>query len=338
MRTEDFWTGRHVLVTGGASFIGSHLVDALVARGAGVVVADDLSSGKLGHIRGHIASGAVSFYRGNLLDTAFSDSVMQGIDLCFHLANKHGGRGYVDRYQADCATNFGMDSNVFRAARKIGAKVVFASSGCVYPLHLQRDATKDVKLREDMVGPPYDADNTYGYGKLMGELSLKAFHQHDGMRAAIGRFFTVYGERGYESHAITALIARAFINQDPYIVWGTGAQRRNWTHVSDIVSGLLLLGEKVDDATSVNLGTQESVQVIDAVREILAYTGRCPEIALQPDKPTGPANRVADHTLATNLLGWTPKVKFKEGLHRMIDWYFSTKNVDEVRAIMEKGE
>lgn len=328
------WPKTSVLVTGGASFIGSHLVDALVARGATVRVVDNLSSGRLENINNHLLNGSVEFVGADLLHPAVANSVMSGIDLCYHLANRHGGRGYVDRYQADCAENFTIDGLVFQAAKKWHTKVVFASSGCVYPLHLQRDPDSEVRLSEGMVGPPYDADNMYGYGKLMAELTLKAFHAHYGLRAAIGRFFTVYGERGYESHAITALIARAFIDEDPYAVWGTGKQRRNWTHVSDIVAGLLLLGEKVDDATSVNLGTTESVRVVDAVHEILQYTGKSPHIEFQPDKPTGPACRVADNSLALELLGWTPKVKFVNGLHKMINWYFITKNVEEVRRIM----
>lgn len=334
----NFWHDKRVLITGGASFIGSHLTDALIERGAKARVVDDLSSGKLANIQGHISAGRVLFVHGDLFDTDVVRKALNGIDVCFHLANRHGGRGYVDRYQADCARNFLVDGAVIQEAHRQGVKVVFASSGCVYPLHLQRDATKDIKLSEDMVGPPYDADNTYGYAKLMAELTLKAFHKHNGMRAAIGRFFTVYGERGYESHAITALIARSFIDQDPYVVWGTGEQKRNWTHVSDIVSGLLLLGEKVDDATSVNLGTTESIRVIDAVNEILNYTGKKLTIQLQPNMPTGPANRVADNDLARSLLGWEPKVQFRDGLHRMIDWYFSTKNVDDVRRVMAKGE
>ena len=333
---NEFWRERRVLITGGASFIGSHLTDDLVTRGAVVRIADNLSSGKFEHIKDHVDSGRVEFQRIDLLDSSNVRVALEGTDICYHLANRHGGRGFVDRYQADCATNFAVDGMVIQAAHKIGAKVVFASSGCVYPLHLQRDSEKDVRLAEDMVGPPYDADNTYGYAKLMAELTLKAFHKHYGMRAAIGRFFTVFGERGYESHAITALIARAFIKENPYVVWGTGQQKRNWTHVSDIVSGLVLLGEKIDDATSVNLGTTENVRVVEAVDEILRYTGERPQLKFMPDMPVGPANRVADHTLATTLLGWQPKVKFRDGLHRMIDWYYRVKNVDEVRAIMAK--
>ena len=98
-------------------------------------------------------------------------------------------------------------------------------------------------LTEDMVGPPYDADNMYGWAKLMAEMTLQRVH--GGMRPEVGvcRYFTVYGERGHENHAVIAMIARAFVRQDPFVVWGTGEQIRNWTHVSDIVSGTILAAE-----------------------------------------------------------------------------------------------
>src|SRR5207249_1231168 len=114
------WKGRRVLVTGGASFIGSHLVDALAAD--------------------------------------------------------HGGRGYVDLHQAACAANMALGGMVFQACRRARVdKVVFASSGCVYPNHLQTDPGQLLYLTEDMVGPPYDADNMYGWAKLMGEMTLRTY-------------------------------------------------------------------------------------------------------------------------------------------------------------------
>jgi nucleoside-diphosphate-sugar epimerase len=154
------------------------------------------------------------------------------------------------------------------------------------------------------------------------------------MRSASCRYFTVYGERGHENHAVIAMIARAFIRQDPFWVWGNGEQIRNWTHVGDIVEGTLLAAEKIDDGRAVNLGTMERTRVIDAVREVLRYTGHRAEIRFQPEMPTGPMNRVADNSLAGRLLGWEPKVKFMDGLHRTIDWYFSTKDRNQVEALL----
>jgi nucleoside-diphosphate-sugar epimerase len=330
------WRGRKVLVTGGASFIGSHLVDALVARGARVKVVDNLSSGRDDNLRTHLERGTVELVRADLVEPGVAPRVIEGASVVFHLAADHGGRGYVDLHQAACASNMTLDGMVFQAChqRKVD-KVVFASSGCVYPNHLQTDPGQLLYLTEDMVGPPYDADNMYGWAKLMGEMTLRAYCKDWGLRSASCRYFTVYGERGHENHAVIAMIARAFVRQDPYVVWGTGEQIRNWTHVSDIVSGTILAAERIDDGTAVNLGTMERTRVIDAVHEVLRYTGHQARVELHPEMPTGPLNRVADNALARARLGWEPRVAFVDGLHQTIDWYFSTKEREAVRASLE---
>src|SRR2546425_3805950 len=330
------WGNRSVLVTGGASFIGSHLVDALVERGARVRVVDDLSSGKLGNIKGHIEEGRVGFVQADLRVPGSAEVAVKGMNVVFHLAADHGGRGYVDLHQAACATNSLLDGLVFRACHHAGIeKVVYASSGCVYPNHLQTDPNKTLYLSEEMIGPPYDADNMYGWGKLMGEMTLRAYYKDWGMKSAWCRYFTAYGPRGVENHAVIAMIARAFARQDPFVVWGSGEQIRNWTYINDIVEGTLLAAEEIDDGTGVNLGTMERIKVIDAVHEILRTMRHNPRIELHPEMPTGPLNRVADNSLAKKLLRWEPRVKFMDGLHRTIEWYLSTKNLEEVEKVLD---
>jgi nucleoside-diphosphate-sugar epimerase len=327
----------NTLVTGGASFIGSHLVDALVERGARVRVVDDLSSGKLENIQEHLATGRIEFMQADLREPGVARMAMKDLDIVFHLAADHGGRGYVDLHQAGPASNLFLGGLVFWEARRAGVeKIVFASSGCVYPNFLQSNPEEEVYLTEDLVKPPYDADNMYGWAKLMNELTLKAYHQEYGMKAASCRYFTVYGPRGVENHAIIAMIAKAFIGQNPFEVWGDGTQVRNWTYIDDIVRGTILAAEKIDDGTAVNLGTMERVRVIDAVLEVLRYTRHKAEIEFHPEMPVGPLNRVADNRLAKQLLGWRPQVSFIEGLHRTIDWYFSTKDREQVRGILHQ--
>ena len=325
--------GRPVLVTGGASFIGSHLVDALVAAGAQVRVVDDLSSGELVNIGRHVDSGDIEFEQADLLDSRVAAEAVAGMHTVFHLAANHGGRGYVDLHQADCATNLLLDGGVFRACRLAGVeKVVYASSGCVYPNHLQTDPTERLFLTEDQVGPPYDADNMYGWAKLMGELTLRALYREHGLKSVSCRYFTVYGARGHENHAVMAMIARAFIRQDPFEVWGSGRQVRNWTYVGDIVDGTLLAAAHIDDARAINLGTRERIRVIDAARQVLEETGHRPEIRVREDMPTGPVNRVADPSLAERLLNWTPRIRFEDGLRTTIDWYVNNHCQNDVAA------
>lgn len=327
-----FWRKKKVLVTGGASFIGSHLVEKLLSLGAKVRVIDDLSSGKLSNITDLVKARKIEFRRGDLKDQAVVRRVLHGVDTVFHLAADHGGRGYVDLHQAGPASNLFLDGMLFReAVRAKVKKVVYASSGCVYPNHLQTDVSKELYLTEEMVGPPYDADNMYGWAKLMAEMTLRAYHKEHGLGAASCRYFTVYGPRGKEDHAVIAMIARAFVKQDPFEVWGDGTQVRNWTYVDDIVEGTVLAGEKIDDGTAVNLGTTERTRVLDAAKLVMELMGHAAEVKLLRDMPTGPLNRVASNDLAKMLLGWEPKVMFRDGVKRTIDWYGADRKRDQVK-------
>jgi nucleoside-diphosphate-sugar epimerase len=335
--SETFWSGKKVLVTGGASFIGSTLADQLIAKGATIRAVDDLTSGHRDNIQNHIAAGKVEFVHADLREPGVARSAVAGIDTVFHLAADHGGRGYVDLHQAGPASNFFLDGLVFsEALRAKVRKVVFASSGCVYPNFLQADTNKILYLTEDLTKGPNDADNTYGWAKLMGEFTLQAYAKEHGLKAASCRYFTVYGPRGVENHAVIAMIARAFVGQNPFEVWGDGTQIRNWTYIDDIVSGTILAGEKIDDGTPVNLGTMERVRVIDAVNMVLEFTGQKAEIKFLRDMPTGPLNRVADNSRARQLLGWEPMVSFREGLRRTIDWYYKTKDRSQVQVVLKR--
>lgn len=330
------WNDAVVLVTGGASFISSHLIDLLVEKGARRIrVVDDLSSGRMQNIQAHIDSGIIEFRKQDLLEPGVAQGAVEGMQVVFHLAAIHGGRGFVDLHQAACSQNIAMDGLLVKAAYEAGVeKFVFASSGCVYPNYLQNDTSKELYLTEEMVGPPYDADNMYGWAKLMTEMTLKAYAKDLGLKSASCRFFTVYGERGVENHAVIAMIARAFVKQNPFEVWGDGTQIRNWTYVCDIARGMVLAAETIDDGTAVNLGTEERTRVIDAVREVLRYTNQRAEIKFLPNMPTGPLNRVASNRLAKQLLGWEPQMKFIDGLHRTIDWYFASKQRQAVSEFL----
>ena len=331
------WKGIKTLVTGGASFIGSHVVDRLVKLGASVRIVDDLSSGKLENIVDHINNRTVEFIHADLLQRDIAKKSVKHINFVFHLAAVHGGRGYVDMHQAAVTANILMDTQLIHEAYESKVKkFIFASSGCVYPNYMQKDTGKKLYLSEIMVGPPYDPDNMYGWAKLTTEKTLAAYYKDHGFQSASCRFFTAFGPRGIENHAIIAMIARALIKQDPYEVWGDGKQIRNWTYVDDTADGMIKVAECIDDGRAVNIGTTERIRVIDVVREICDYTDFHPDIIFRKKMPVGPVNRVCDNTLAKQLLGWEPKVPFVHGLHTTIDWYFSHKNKKNIRNSLSR--
>ena len=327
------WNNKNVLVTGGASFIGSHLCEQLVKRGANLRVAENFSSGErenLSHVKCEILEG-------DLLDPSFCDQATRGIQLVFHLAADHGGRGYIDSHPVECSTNMILDGQVFRYAHRNGAeKIIFASSGCVYPTSAQMDVSKEVFLYEDMVTPPYEADDLYGWAKLMAELTLKSYHQQHGIGTASCRYFTVYGPRCTENHAVMAMIARGYLKLDPFEVWGDGEQIRNWTYVDDIVSGTIATAEKIHDGTSINLGTMERIKVKDCADQVIGTLNPGATIKLLTDKPTGPLNRVASNALAKELLDWEPKTTFAEGLQQTIQWYIASKTTEQAKSDLTK--
>ena len=335
-RTPVNWQNKRVLVTGGTSFIGSGLVDALVARGAKVRVVDDLSTGRYEYISQHVKSADVEFITGDLLDPSVAARSVKNIEFLFHLAAIHGGRGYVDLHNVECSMNLILDRQLFHEAVKANVeKIIFASSGCVYPNYLQTDTQQELYLTENLAGPPYDADNMYGWAKLMGELTLQQYAERGWLRTASCRYFTVYGPRGKEDHAVIAMIARAFIRQNPFEVWGTGEQIRNWTYIDDIVEGTILAAERIDNGTAVNLGTTERIRVADAAAMILRHMDVQVPLKFLPHMPTGPYNRVASNQLAKERLDWKPHTLFREGIQRTIDWYVNNRNHEQVRANLE---
>jgi nucleoside-diphosphate-sugar epimerase len=333
----ETWTDRRVVVTGGASFIGSHLVTALIDRGANVRVVDDFSTGRHEYIA-HLPAGSIELVEADLREAGVAARAVDSMEVVFHLAADHGGRGYLDTHQAKPATNLYLDGVVFwEAVRAEVEKIVFSSSACVYPMHLQMDPDATVYLSEDLVTPPYDADNMYGWAKLMGELTLQAYSREFGVKTVSCRYFTAYGPRAKESHAVTAMIAKAFVGADPFEIWGDGRQIRNWTYVDDVVEGTLAAAERIDDGTAVNIGTMERTTVLEAANAVLEVMGHDAEIMTRPEMPTGPLNRVADNSLAKRLLDWEPEVSFREGLALTAAWYREHKDVEEVRGLLEAG-
>jgi len=326
-------------VTGGASFIGSHLAEELLAQGARVTIVDDFSSGSRDNIAG--IADQVSVVEGDLRELPFAVDALKDAEVVFHLAASHGGRGYIDTHPAECSSNLLLDGAVLRAAHLNGVKrFCFASSACVYPVELQKPGAQQ-KLSEDLVnlrdGSRANADGEYGWAKLMGEMALAAYGRQYGLQGVSCRIFTAYGERENPTHAIIALIVRALLKQDPYVIWGDGTQVRNFSYVRDIVTGMVAAAESVVDGSAVNLGSETVYSTLDVAKTIWQLTGFSPkEVKFEREKPTGVHYRNADSERARRLMSWTAATTLEQGLTKTIAWVEATTDLSALRDNLEK--
>jgi len=334
---REKWIDKNVVVTGGASFIGSHLVDKLVTLGANVAVVDDLSSGNLENLSG--VKNKFKFIKKDLefIEKSAIKKIFIDQQIVFHLAAVHGGRGYIQTHPADVCSNLSIDHHVFEAAAESTIdNIVFASTACVYPPDMQKKIGTNYQLKENDSDPTklenfMSADIEYGWGKLMSEMQLNAFITQYGIKGCPVRFVTAYGPRENESHAIIALIYKASQMMDPFTIWGDGQQERDFTYVDDIVYGTILASERVFDGTPINLGTGQKHKLIDVVETIFSiFNWKPTEIKFEPTMPVGPLSRALDNTRARELLGWLPRFSLEEGLKKTIEWYTQRrKNLDK---------
>jgi len=332
-RLRAFYERVPVLITGGASFIGSHLAELLLTSGAAVAIIDDLSSGRPENLSS--ISKDIHFTQGDVRDPATMASATAGRRVVFHLANAHGGRGYIDTHPVESVNNLVCDHVVFSAAARAGCeRIVYAGSACAYPTSLQAHVGQSVLLREGQAG--FDepgkafADGEYGWSKLIGELQLTAFHKQFGVDTVACRIFTAYGPRENESHAVIALIAKAIARLDPYPIWGDGRQTRNFTYVKDTAMGLALSGACPRGAAAINIGTDRHTTINDLIEAVFeSLNWRPSQIRRELDKPVGVLSRAADLDTCRRILGWEPQWDLDTGLAETIAWY--TQNVDPTR-------
>jgi nucleoside-diphosphate-sugar epimerase len=321
------------------------LVDRLLSMRAIVTIADNLSKGNVRHlhnvfakygleVRGDMMDGQASAgpHRMLLRDLANPEhaaEVVRGQDVVFHLAATIGGRGYIDTHPADCCQSLAINQNLIHQAYLAGVKHVhYASSACVYPVDLQSQYDSEYLLKEeDALRDGWaNCDGEYGWAKFMGEMILKAYNKQYGLQGSICRYVTVYGPWENDTHAIIALIKKAVERRDPYVIWGTGEQDRDFTYVEDIVDGSIRAASVVRDATPVNLGTgvrHKLKHVAELIFEVIGWRPR--EICYDTSKPQGVASRALDISRAKALLGWSPRFSLREGLERTIQWYVATR-------------
>lgn len=317
----SFWKNKKVLVTGGAGFIGSHLVEALLVKGAKVRVVDNRK--KDGLINLSAVIDQIDFLQLDLFDFNESVKAAAGVDIVINLAAKVAGIAYNRLHNATMfRDNMRLAMNMLEAARlnKV-ERFLTVSSACVYPASCKIPTPES----EGFVDIPEATNRGYGLAKRMTEYLSSAYSEEFGLKIAIARPFNAYGPRDdfspERSHVIASLIRRIFDAEDPLVVWGNGKQSRTFVYVSDFVEGLLLTAEKYAESDPVNIGTDEEITIRGLIELLIKITGRSPKIIFDASHPSGQLRRSNDGSKAKKILGFLPRVSLEEGLGKTVDWY-----------------
>ena len=321
----SYWSKQRVLVTGGAGFIGSHLVHALVQTGARIKVVDNLARGRLANLS--TVMDKIEFVKADLTEAEVCRAACAGQNAIFHLASKVGGIGYyMDRPSEVYTNNILMDTQVVIAARSAGVeRFLFSSSAHVYPRHLQTH--EDSPALKETDAYPADPVISYGWAKLVTEklLQYQAQEGHP-MRTAIVRIVGAFGENqdiGLDTaSAIPAFCRRAieFPKKSPFTMQGQGRETRSYCYVGDVVSGMIACVETLSTQNHVgplNLGNEGRVTIGELARLVIEVSGKPIEIKHIEAKESGIRGQAVDCTLTQQTLkDWKPKISLREGIAR----------------------
>jgi UDP-glucose 4-epimerase len=304
------------LVTGGAGFIGSHIVTALVERGERVRVLDNLSTGKRDNLS-HLGD-KVELIVGELVDRAAVERALQGVDVVFHqaaLASVPRSIAAPLETNAACVTG---TVNLLDAARKSGVKrVVYAGSSSIYGDRTAAAAKHETDL-PDPVSP-------YAAAKAAGELYCQAFTAAFGLPTVTVRYFNVFGPRQDPKSEYAAVLPKFVVQMlagERPTIFGDGKQSRDFTYVANIVAGNLLAASVPDAAgKTFNIACGEKLDLLDLVAAINRVLGTKLEPIFDPPRAGDVRDSLADISLARRVLGYEPVIDFDEGLRRSIDYY-----------------
>ncbi len=312
--------GKKVLVTGGAGFIGSNLVDALVAGDNQVTVIDDLSTGKLENLDSAVRSGKLTMVTGSILDQKLMRQYVPGVQVVFHLAVQCLRLSF-DRPYLVHEVNATGTLNLLEACSQLAGdnleRFVYVSSSEVYGSARQVPMTEEHQLEPTTV---------YGASKLAGELYTAAHHTTFGMPTVIARPFNTYGFREHHEGASGEIVPRSLVRilcGLPPVIFGNGTQTRDFTFVTDAVEGLIraacaesLVGQVV------NIAYGQEVSIKEIVDLMLAELGR-EELGIdwQSPRPADVARHFADVSRLDETTGFRPAIDIKQGLKHYIDWF-----------------
>lgn len=309
-----------VAVTGGAGFIGSHLVDALVAEGRDVVVLDDFSTGNLSNLSDHSSGRRVEIIQGSILDCDLVGEVLSEVGTVFHLAAAVGVQLIVERPLESLITNIRGTEVIFEQALENSCRVLVTSTSEIYGKN-----TSD-RLGEDddrILGSPLKSRWSYSEAKAIDEILAYTYWREKGLETVIVRLFNTVGPRqtGHYGMVIPRFVSQALRNE-PLTVFGTGQQTRSFCFVGDIVTGMIALCDEPQAFGQVfNLGGTEEISIEKLARTVIDKTGSSSEIQFIPYDEAYEAGfedmlrRMPDTSKARGLVGFEARVT----LDRVID-------------------
>jgi UDP-glucose 4-epimerase len=310
-----------VLVTGGAGFIGSHLCEEWLQRGAAVVALDDLSSGRIENLRRVFGQRGFEFVRGSAADPVLLEELVSGATRIAHLAASVGVRGVCERPRDVLSRDLCATTQVEAAALRASCPVLYTSSSEVYgplaepPLSEERSAV--------LVSDP--VRGAYAASKAAGEALFLAAHRQYELPVVVARLFNVLGPRQRLGHVVPAFV-RAAIGGEPLRVHGSGAQTRSFAHVRDVARALADLAlEPRAIGRVVNVGSLAEISIADLARRCCALAGAAEQLEHIPLAEAYGARfletqrRSPDLARLEQLIGWTPPAHLDEWLTELVD-------------------
>jgi UDP-glucose 4-epimerase len=300
------------LVTGGAGFIGSHLVDRLLLDGHDVVVLDDFSTGRKSNLIQHEQNSRLKVVTGSIMDEAKVNSLVQYCDRVLHFAAAVGVFTIMEKPLESLDTNVHGTRNVLHGCLKFNKPVMIASSSEVYGKN-----TSDL-LSEDsdrIIGAPQKVRWSYSDAKALDEAMAISLHQKHGLETRIVRLFNTVGPRQVGHYGmVVPRFVHAALRQEPLLVFGNGKQTRCFGHVSDITSAIMLLDQSKEAVgRPINVGVNKEISIIDLANEVIRQTNSNSQVSLMEYKDAYPKGyedmqrRVPDNSLLRDITTWIPK-------------------------------
>jgi len=257
------------LITGGAGFIGSHLTDALVARGDEVLVLDDLSTGRAENIADAVATGRAQFVEGSVCDVDVVDECMEWADACFHLASAVGVKLIVDRSVESLSRSVRGSQVVVEGAHRLGLRLLFASTSEIYGKNSVGGLTEE---SDRVLGPPSIARWSYSTAKAFGEAMALGYHREREADNVVVRLFNTVGPRqtGAYGMVLPRFVAQAIADED-LTVYGDGSQSRCFSHVFDTTRALIMLmDEEGARGRAFNVGRSSEITILELAETVIA--------------------------------------------------------------------